>query len=206
MIPYPSFFNAFQEFNHLVQDEETTLLEARNLGELIVTSGKVIACDPYYCDWTKPFAISLPVGHYPVIVSIAHIHETDQRVALAAIILRDTAHIRWEVAAPSGEDVTYSYCVDSGIGCFMDADAANAFVPICQDYDEDKDPLLADMMKHYVHTWGWTNLCISKSTDANIVAFSSGWGDGGYPSYSGYDEHNNIVCLITEFGVLEKTS
>jgi hypothetical protein len=36
----------------------------------------------------------------------------------------------------------------------------------------------------------------------NLIAFSSGWGDGGYPSFFGYDSHDHLACLVTDFGVL----
>ena len=35
-----------------------------------------------------------------------------------------------------------------------------------------------------------------------MVAFSSGFGDGRYASYWGFDEENNLTCLVTDFGVL----
>ena len=36
----------------------------------------------------------------------------------------------------------------------------------------------------------------------NLIAFSSGWGDGSYASFFGYDAHDNLVCLVTDFRVL----
>jgi len=205
---YPSLFTAFQEARDLIQGDEISALEYYNLGNLVITSGKILACDPYYCAEAEPFITDLvPPGEYPVIVSVAHI-KNDQRVALAAIFIGDALPLNWKIATPSGIDLTkrkrYTYCVDSGIGCFMDADAVNAFALICEDYDIDTDPLLAEMSRHYTHTWGWANLCLNQATGTNIIAFSSGWGDGGYPSYFGYDENENIICLVTEFGVLDE--
>ncbi len=36
----------------------------------------------------------------------------------------------------------------------------------------------------------------------NIVLFHSGFGDGRYASYWGFDAANRLVCLITDFEVL----
>ncbi|MCZ9874187.1 DUF4241 domain-containing protein [Brachyspira hyodysenteriae] len=36
-------------------------------------------------------------------------------------------------------------------------------------------------------------------SDSNIVLFTSGYGDGYYPSYFAYDENDNICALYTIF-------
>jgi hypothetical protein len=38
-----------------------------------------------------------------------------------------------------------------------------------------------------------------------VIAFSSGWGDGSYPSFWGYDADSQPVALVTDFGVLDAT-
>ena len=207
---YPRLFTLFQEDHSLIQDNEIRELECHHVGNLVVISGKLLACDPYYCPDTEPFAAELiPPGQYPVLLSIAHIGERDQRVALAALLIDETLPVNWKIAVPSGIDVRgreeYSYCVDSAIGCFMDADAVAPFTPICEDYDDNTDPILQTMEKTGWHgTASWANVCVNEETGVNIIAFTSGWGDGGYPSYFGYDENEQIVCLITDFCVLEQ--
>ncbi|HIK11257.1 MAG TPA: DUF4241 domain-containing protein [Oscillatoriaceae cyanobacterium M33_DOE_052] len=47
----------------------------------------------------------------------------------------------------------------------------------------------------------WSDLDISNPTKANLIAFSSGLGDGGYPSFWGYGASNQPVCLVTDFGI-----
>src|SRR5258708_38916260 len=128
---YPSFLKAFQEAHGLkILDKDITSLECHTVNNLVVTSGKLLACDPYYCPETEPFdARPIPPGQYPVILVVAHIGKSDQRVALAALKISDAAPVRWEIATPVGWNPTrrsgYTYCVDSGIGCFMDADPAS---------------------------------------------------------------------------------
>jgi Protein of unknown function (DUF4241) len=58
------------------------------------------------------------------------------------------------------------------------------------------------MDKSYVTTWSWANLVVDPDTGANLIAFSAGWGDGGYVTYVGYDTHSTIVCFTTDFAVL----
>lgn len=205
---YPGLFTAFQEAHNLLLDDEISGLEYHNLGNLAVTSGKLLACDPYYCAETEPFAAELiPAGQYPVIVSIASIRKRDRRVAFAAIVIQDTLPVNWKIAVPLERDIagrkSYTYCVDSGIGCFMDVDAVSAFARVCEEYDPETDPILKAMENNESQlSVSWANVCVNQDTGTNIIAFPSGWGDGGYPSYFGYDENEHIVCLVTDFGVL----
>ena len=46
---------------------------------------------------------------------------------------------------------------------------------------------------------------MDETTGVNIIAFSSGWGDGCYPSYWGYDAADQRVALVTDFGVLDQS-
>jgi hypothetical protein len=94
------------------------------------------------------------------------------------------------------EGYIFGYPVDTGIGCFMDVDAAAA---LQRKYDEDPDYfeyLLDDFHADDL------NIPLNPATGANVIFFSSGWGDGFYASYWGYDAEDTIVCLITDFGLL----
>lgn len=196
----PTFLAAFQKAHSLVEEHEITHLEYQSAFDLIVTSGRLIACDPYYCGDEKPFKERIPPGCYPVILCVAHFHNGDQRVALAALHISDNVPTRWEIATRPGEEraTSHGYCVDSATGCFMDADA----VAWAAERTEGDPMFFEDLMTH-VPTWGWVNVAPNHSNAANVVAFSSGWGDGGYPSFFGYDATDQPVCVITDFGVLE---
>jgi hypothetical protein len=50
----------------------------------------------------------------------------------------------------------------------------------------------------------WVNFIVDESTGANVMAFSSGLGDGIYGTYFGYDEDDDLVCAVTDFNVLGK--
>ena len=49
----------------------------------------------------------------------------------------------------------------------------------------------------------WFAISLDEETGANILLFTSGWGDGRYPSYWGYAADGGIVCLLTDFGALD---
>lgn len=198
----PNFLAAFQKAQSLKGEHEMTHLEYQSALDLIVTSGRLIACDPYYCADEKPFKEHIPPGRYPIILCVAHFQNGDQRVALAALHISDNVPARWEIAIRLGKQrvTSHSYCVDSGTGCFMDADA----VSWATESMKDDDMTFFEDRMTYVPTWGWVNVGPDHSDAANVVAFSSGWGDGGYPSFFGYDATDQPVCVITDFCVLEK--
>jgi hypothetical protein len=197
----PDFLSAFQKARGLQAEREMTKLDYQSALDLTVPSGRIMACDPYSCGDEKPFNQPIPPGRYPVTLCIASFHNSDQRVALAALHISETLPVRWEIATRPGEERTTShgYCVDSAIGCFMDAEAVGWVAETTEG-----NPELFEERMSYVPTWGWVNMASDSSDAANVVAFSSGWGDGGYPSFFGYDATDQPVCLITDFGVLEE--
>ena len=184
------------------------------LGELILTSGRLVACDPLAFPDSEAFQKSLPIGKYPVFLIVAHYPKNnDQRVAYAIIRIREQTPVNWKLGICSDEELdsltendTLGYPVDSGVGCFMDFDAVKIlddsihYAYIANPQEESLIDLIQDeLRKNYRHTWKWANICIDKSTQLNIIAFSSGYGDGCYPTYFGYDTEDKIVNIVTEF-------
>jgi hypothetical protein len=119
----------------------------------------------------------------------------------------DEEAVRWEwakrleqpVETPEKEE-PFCYCVDSGTGCFMDKDAANLLL---EWKEQDEHNLYAFLNEHERSIplgSEWSNL--DAATGLNVIAFTSGWGDGGYPSCWGYNGNDKPVYLATDFGVL----
>ncbi|HET6313899.1 MAG TPA: DUF4241 domain-containing protein [Chloroflexia bacterium] len=190
------------------EDTWRVRLERRELGHLVVASGKVVGCDPFTVyEGVLPFDVEVEPGRYPVVLSIAHVEENgDQRVAYAMLSLGEGRPVRWELAtwpgrglADLGEGEVFGYPVDAGTGSFMDEVAARMLAQ-----DEDLvDRLLDDSRDNYVDTWTWTDFVADDDTGANVISFSSGFGDGFYPSYMAFDEDGRMVALVTDFGVVQ---
>jgi hypothetical protein len=92
----------------------------------------------------------------------------------------------------------YGYPVDAGIGCFMDREAAQALDKFLSGDDLAYETVLNEMQKNTVDTWDW---CDMPFGPGNLVAFSSGWGDGLYASYAGRDAAGEIAVIVTDFSV-----
>lgn len=187
-------------------DEGPALLQVHELGQLILPTGGIVACDPFAFPETKPFPLNVPPGQYRVTLSVAHTPRHYQRVAYAMVSLSDRPALRWKMALLPGQntntlepDQFFGYGVDAGTGCFMDASIASVLAQRMWNHDDwDKD-LIMEMEKTRVPSWDWLNATIDPETGANLIAFSSGWGDGAYPCYWGYDAEGNVVNLITDF-------
>src|ERR1700736_6322987 len=105
-----------------IQIGDTTLRQ-HNIGELILPTGKLVACDPFVMPEAEPFNLLVPRGTFPILLSVAEL-ATDQRVAFATVRFRQTSPVRWEMMATGANDPSklepghiFGYAVDSGTGC-----------------------------------------------------------------------------------------
>ena len=203
---------------------QTVTISTHQIGDLILTSGRIVPCDPLIVPDTRyHLKKTVKPGRYPVIVSLADFQPSGEaRFACAMLRLSDKPTVKWEIALINGPDPeqtgdrTY-YGVDAGTGCFLDYDAAEIIAnlvsfeiqwPDKDDFQLFCDRAIAEMEKNSfgksLLVAGWANMKVSDDTEANIVAFSSGWGDGGYQSFWGYDASGNLTSLVTDFALFNE--
>jgi hypothetical protein len=182
-----------------------------DLARLVVTSGRIYAGDALIRPRGLTFSQRVPAGSYPVLLSIATFDNEDQRVAFARVEIRPGQPVRWEMATAEGQDPTalaegeiIAYGVDSGTGSFMDAEVAQQLGSMSRaEAATFSERVVDEFLDHSVNTWHWADVTVDASTGANLVGFASGWGDGFYASYWGYDAHDEVVCLLTDFGIFD---
>lgn len=202
-IPVPSHYLA------LALKENCSLgnitLTLRSVGDLLLPTGQLVACDPFMCPETPSFARSFPQGTFPVLLSIAEADE-DQRVAFATIMFNNNTPVQWQMLTVGDQDVAtlkedefFGYGVDAGTGCFMDSSAATLLDKQMRDDENACEAIDAEMEKTYRHTWSWATMNIG---DGNLVAFSSGFGDGVYGTYAGLDTDGEVCVVVTDFSVV----
>ena len=187
------------------------ILTPHCIGELVLTSGKLVACDPLVFPGTEPFDASFQPGRYPVTLSIAYNPKDNSKtVAYAMLHLSKQTPVKWKLATKIGEDLSalsenevFGYGVDSGTGCFMDADVSQIIVDKsweAETYEETLTSQLDDLLEENSRLGlKWANMRVDEDTEANVIAFASGFGDGFYASYFGYDAEGCIVAVVTEF-------
>ncbi|MGX9290977.1 DUF4241 domain-containing protein [Bacillus sp. A015] len=105
------------------------------------------------------------------------------------------------------EDEFFGYGVNTGMGCFMDAEAAR-YLQAYEDkrHKEDNDFYLYEefaeaLEQNYKHTWDWLVTRFHDKVD--IAMFTTGIGDGMYPSFWGLDENGEPTCLVTDFFIMD---
>jgi hypothetical protein len=165
--------------------------------ELMIESGSVLAKDAIVYNYLFPFKKSIPKGKYPVRLTILDESEFggSKRVALAAVMVNREKVDRWEYS--------HSYPVDSGVGCFMDRKALDQLQERDRRDSGSFERDLALMQRNSERSGvDWAN--IQFEDDLNIIQFQSGYGDGHYTSYIGYNQQGSIVRLVTDFNLIPR--
>lgn len=182
-------------------------------GELLLPSGRIIATDPCYLshlDDEPPFLRTVPPGRYPMWLAMARLQREEprfERVACASLQLRESSPIRWELALRPGERLAdlalgqiYGHGVDSGNACFVDAAALEGLDAVA------RGTLYAEGVIGRYERDDWrsraVDVPIPGASSANLIACSSGYGDGCYPSWRGFDEDGSVCALATDFFLL----
>ncbi|MFJ5533688.1 DUF4241 domain-containing protein [Streptomyces sp. NPDC093261] len=183
-------------------------------GELWLPTGRVVACDPFVClgqGDIEPFTVSVAPGRYRVDAAVATLTQPDEppsgdphlRVAAARLVIRDEPTAGWELAllpgqdtGALGEDEFYGYGVDAGTGCFYDAAADASF----QGWGEGDEGPLWDAFENSDWAPG-PHLVTAPDGGDTLAAFTSGWGDGCYPTWIGRTAAGEITCFVTDFFV-----
>lgn len=187
----------------------TVCVEVPQLGTLRMPSGALIACDPGYLQPAEPdasdpatksythqqtrhpFTTTVPPGDYPVVMSrFRWLSGSGPVVAAVKVWVGDGPVDSWEMALRAGEDIRvlpdggfFGFGVDAGTGCFFDAAAAAA---------------LARQTGEFVLAPEESKELADDASGANLIAFSSGWGDGSYPVWIGRTAAGDIACFVAD--------
>ncbi|MFJ9941789.1 DUF4241 domain-containing protein [Streptomyces erythrochromogenes] len=183
------------------------------IGDVTLPTGRIVACDPFVLLGSgdaEPFAVTVAPGRYRAEAAIATLVRPDTpqgatphtRVAAARLVIRDTPAVSWEMAVDEGQDPAvlgegefYGYGVDAGTGCFYDAAADGSFPGT----EEEEGAVWAAM-----ETVGdGPAVFLAGGEDGHTLAgFTSGWGDGCYPTWIGRDAEGRVTCFVTDFFVV----
>ena len=193
--------------NAIPANSEIARLESMDIANINIPTGQLVACDPLTCWQVTPFAKQTMTGAYTVEALIAHYDSGDQRIAAASLKFNSERPARWEIAVTAEQDPDslsdgeiFGYGVDSGTGCFMDFEAGQQLLERMEENDGYFEHMISEMDETYVHTRSWATIRPFQGYEISI--FSSGVGDGFYPSYWGFGPDSAICRLTTDFGLL----
>ncbi len=217
--PYANLFTRAFEPDFAIEVEEDIDGQApvavrypfhtQSAGDVIISSGRITAADPFVnLTDTPPFLTPVPNGRFPVTLAVAKIGDGHYRVAFARVLFSTAPAVRWQMALVEGQNPAtlkdneiFGYPVDAGTGSFFDPAAAleaKALLERNPNAWEDwqtRGEANADAIENF-----GTFLLNEPFGNWNVVMFHSGWGDGFYPSYFGFDAAGQVTALITDFG------
>ncbi|HGM5880476.1 MAG: DUF4241 domain-containing protein [Stenotrophomonas maltophilia] len=173
-------------------------------GNLPVSSGHLVVCDPLVQTEAPALAdYTAPAGLHPVEI-IVH----SGRPALAVVWFKPrrtltACALHWQMARWTTQDLTgldensfIGYPVDAGIGCFMDTATQQALLALIDQGNETWSDALID---HDGLDEGAEYRPWGEDSPHGLVVFTSGWGDGIYPTYWALDTSGIPVALVTDF-------
>ncbi len=191
---------------------ESPLLESFEVGKIYLPSGKLVACDPVITSDMNPFTTKFPKGDFSVLL---HKERESNCVAYAEIIFSSAEVEDWKLAVTEGQHVkdltegeVFGYPVESGMGCFMDADTQNALNDLEQRLYQSKGVDFMGIYEEFFHEYFFDEngaidqfafLKPSEKHPGTIFAFETGYGEGFYASYIAYDKNGAPVKIVTEF-------
>ena len=188
-----------------------------NIGTVHLPTGEVFACDPLVeLEDAPSYLQKAPVGRYPVEICVVPSKRYGDRYACVRVKISNRKPVVYEMGMTGKENLEeelqdgdfFGFGVDAGMACIADKKAQQAYWDYWQkrcEQEEDIDPyndLFCDVLEEsfaenptYQREGGdWANWTVPE-TDCNIPIFASGWGDGEYPCYFGYDEQNNLCAI-----------
>ncbi|MBS0249995.1 MAG: DUF4241 domain-containing protein [Proteobacteria bacterium] len=216
-----AFTRAFDATYRLTVDEggdgkpprlHPTSFRVLELGKLKIVSGRIAACDPFVSiDSRAPFSEPVPNGTFLVRLAIAEGGLNDGRVAFARIDFSPAPAVKWQMAVTEGQDAStlagheiFGYPVDAGTGAFYDPKSAEALTSILKSNPDAWEEWQAKGEANGQTAHLKPNFFLMlPAGETNVAMFASGWGDGFYASYFGYDKDGRVVALITDFAIID---
>ena len=200
---------------------ENMAVDVLDIGPVHFPTGTIFACDPMVeLEDALPFLQSIPAGTYPVKICVAPSEQYGDRYACVKVEVSQEKPVRYELGmtgneeldAVLGDDDYFGFGVDAGMGCIADIQTQAAFKAYWArrlEEDPDIDPyndLFCDLLEEnakahpeYQGSCGdWLNWPVP-DTDCSLPIFASGWGDGYYPVYFGYDAKGEVCAVYVRF-------
>lgn len=191
------------------------------VGEIDCPSGKIVVSDPLaylaagrFCPQME---LTVPSGTYTAEVSICRNPLFGIRVCTAMLRIKETEAVKYVCAAPTektavgkcADGILTGFPVDAGMISFCDSDVALEYQQFLNKWYEEHsngnhyDDYFAEFFAEswerlpaYQREGGdfieWTN----PDSGKRLVMIASGFGDGFYQAFWGYDKNDDICQLI----------
>ncbi|WP_169056856.1 DUF4241 domain-containing protein [Bacillus pumilus] len=115
--------NLLCETGETTRSSEGYRLFSKQLGNIEITSGRIVACDPFVSEGYHPFSMKVHTGKYPILLMVKRLESGDERVAYAMIKFTNEQTTEWELATRAGQELKnlkkdefFGYGVNTGMG------------------------------------------------------------------------------------------
>lgn len=206
-----------------IDGKEITIIK---MGEVHFPTGKILVRDPLvYLEDRKeePYFQEVPKGVFQLETLAAKIEEGHFRYIATRIKFSDKKAKLYREALVGHEnldnlnkDSYFGFNVDAGLASVVDVVTRDQYCDFVEEwYRKNPDKNIYDdyfaqefkksyeLYPQYQRPDGdWINYQL-EGTDLSVPMIQSGFGDGTYPVYFGYDEEDNICELVIEYIFLE---
>lgn len=210
IIAQPKIFEQafFKNSSAPFSDGDSVRFFQLNMGKLHIETGKIVAADIVSMQDMPAFTQQFPIGRFAVILSVARFSHEDERIAFSQVLFSTDSIVRWEYGLRGDQqpasifsDTFYSYGVDAGIGLFIDAKANDAFTSLSHDDPKAFDKYILQRLNEQQHvSWEYV---LQDFNGGNMAIFSTGFGDGHYATYIGFNKKGEPCRLLTDFGIVQ---
>lgn len=201
-----------------IQGKEIFILD---MGDISFPTGDILVRDPLV--WLnrdeKAYLQSVPKGRFRIETLVVKLEEDHYRYALSRVKFRESLPVIYYEALKGDEnlddvddDSIFGFNVDAGLATIVDVETRNAYCdfedkwyaenPGKNIYDDFFAAIFAKSAEEnplYQRDGGdWINFKIPNS-ELSIPMIQSGFGDGRYPVYFGYDENGELCDLVVEY-------
>lgn len=191
---------------------ESPLIETFDAGKIHLSTGSIVACDPLITNDMASFKVNFPQGEFPVLV---HKEKESNCIAYVEIIFSAAQISEWKLATTDGQNIEelkgeeiFGYPVESGMGCFMDAETQDCLNHLEKRLFHRKGAEFMGIYEEFFHEHFFDEngaidqfafLKPDEDKAGNIFAFETGYGEGFYASYIGFGIDGEPVKLVSEF-------
>ncbi|KZX10452.1 DUF4241 domain-containing protein [Methanobrevibacter filiformis] len=190
------------------------------IGDIEIPTGKIMAYDPliYYDKTYSTYIQEVPTGNFPVTLSIAIIKDWGDKYAAVKVEFNNKKPIRYEQGLTGDENFKgfekgdfFGFAVDTGLATILDSKTNDEYCDFIEKWykqtdGEIYDDLFASLLEDsynknpkYQREGGDWLMWEIPETNLKVPIFASGFGDGVYPVYFGYDHDNDVCNIIIHF-------
>lgn len=217
-----SFLKPLSDLNSYFRDEKVAeqKVEVFSIGKVNFPTGEILVRDPlvFLDAHEEPYFQTVPSGVYDLKIC-AVVDDDCARYAAAMVAFSDKEPVKYTEALLGNEildDITegdyFGFNVDAGLATIMDVKTRDAYAKFEKEwYEKNKDKNIYDDFFSRIFDQSskdhpefqreggdWINWTIP-GTDLSVPMFQSGFGDGVYPVYMGFDADGKVCRAVIQF-------